>query len=91
MVNRDIKNYPSLLTQIERVSCGSPYYHKQLFTSIAGGAILKLNNNNDNFNSKLLTNINKVTIHQKVLPLGIHSETSKLSHCTAIGPPARHP
>ena len=51
MVNRDIKNYPSLSTQIEKVSSDSPYYCNQLFTRMAGGAILKLNNKNNNFNS----------------------------------------
>ena len=51
LVNGDIKNYPPLLTQIEKVSGDSPYYYKQLFTRMAGGAILKLNNNNHKFNS----------------------------------------
>ena len=57
---------------------------------MAGDAIFKLNNSNDSFNSLLLTHINKVAVHQKVLPQGIHSETSKLSHCAAVGPLAGH-
>ena len=52
-VNRDIKNYPPLSTQIEKVSDDLLCYYNQLFTMVAGGTILKLNNNN--FNHQFLT------------------------------------
>ena len=52
LLNRDITNYTPLLNWIEKMSGNSPY-GKQLFTSLAGGAILKLNNNNSKFNSPL--------------------------------------
>ena len=55
LVNRDIKNHPPLLTQIEKVSGDSPYYCSQLFTRMTGSVIIKLNNSDNNFNSPFLT------------------------------------
>ena len=43
------------MTWIEKVSGDPPYYYNQLFTRMAGGGILKLNNKNNDFNSPYLT------------------------------------
>ena len=44
-VNRDIRNVPLLLTQIEKVSGDSPYRNnKHIFTTIAGGTFITFDN-----------------------------------------------